>query len=333
MNPPNILVNLPPGFFTQPSLEPVFARLAQLGSVRKTSHNTPDEIRADLAEADAVIMWSWPLLDEAMLRASRVRYLGFLDVTQRGAQIALAHGVPVSISRGGFSPAVAEMALALALNLLRGVSDYHAAMRTGAEPWVARFPDDIAPRERELTGRRVGIVGFGAVGRRLAELLAPFRCALCVVDPFVPAETLEQAGATRVELPELLRTAEVIVLCAASNPGSRKMITASELDLLQPGAVFINVARAALVDTDALVQRLARGDISAAIDVFDEEPLASAHPLRACRNAYLTPHRAGGLMASVYRTVDWLVDDLEAVLAGNPRRYALTERMLSSLDA
>lgn len=330
----NLLVNLPSGFFSEPVLEPIWGRLAALGDVRRTSSNTADEIRADLAWAEAVLMWSWPVLDDALLaQAPRLRFLGKLDISQRGARAALARRIPVSLSRGGFSPAVAEFALGLMLNLLRRQSAYHAAMRVADEPWVRAFPTEIDARERELTGARVGIIGFGGVGRRLGELLQPFRPELRVCDPFVPQELLARAGATRVELRELLAESDVVVLCAASNPGTRRLVGEAEIALLRPDAVFVNVARAALVDTDALVARLRRGDLCAAIDVFDWEPLPADHPLRTLPNAFLTPHRAGGLKRSVERIIGWLVDDLEAHLAGRPLRYPLVEAMVAGLDA
>jgi Phosphoglycerate dehydrogenase and related dehydrogenases len=330
----DILVNLPEGFFVHPDLADTFARLGRLGDVRKTSHNRAEEIAADLARAEAVLMWSWPLLTDDLLDAApRLRYRGHLDINQAGAKIALTRSVPVSVSRAGFSPAVSEMALALILNSLRRVSDYHAAMRTGEETWVKAFPGDIDRRERELTGRPVGIVGFGRVGQRLAQLLAPFGCPLLVVDPYVPDAVLARfEGARRVELPEMLEMSDVVVLCAASNEGTRHLLGREEIARLRPDAVLVNVARAALVDTEALAERLRRGDLFAALDVFDKEPLEADSPLRGLPNAYLTPHRAGGVIASVQRCVGWLVDDLEAVLAGRPQQYPLTEGMLPSLD-
>lgn len=328
-----ILVNLPPGFFKHPMLEPIWARLRTLGEVRMRSHNTSEEIAPDLSWPDVVLMWSWPwLTDELLDRAPQLKLVAQLDVARTPAQVALRRGLPISHGRWAFSPAVAELALALMLNLLRRVSDYHAQMRTGAEPWVRAFPDDVDVRERQLTGRPVGIVGFGQIGRRLAELLGPFKCPLSVYDPFVPTDVLEGYGATRLELGELFERNDVVVLCAASNSGTRKLIGADELGKLRPGGIFINVCRAALVDTEALLARLRRGDVLAAIDVFDKEPLPADHPLRALPNAYLTPHRGGGVMESVQRILTWLIDDIEAFLAGRPRQYPLTERMLNALD-
>jgi phosphoglycerate dehydrogenase-like enzyme len=126
---------------------------------------------------------------------------------------------------------------------------------------------------------------------------------------------------------------EIVVLCAASNSGTRHLIDKAIIDRLPPHAVFVIVARAALVDTDALVARLRRGDLFAAIDVFDAEPLPKDAALRSLPNAYLTPHRAGGIWESLQRNIDWLIDDLEAHLQGRPRKYAVTPAMIPSLDA
>ncbi len=330
----NLLMNLPSGFFATPVLRPALRRLARIAKVRKRSHNTAAEIERDLAWADAVIMWSWPMLtDELLDKAPRLKLAGHIDIGQQGARVELARGLAASVSRRGFSPAVAEMALGLTLCTLRRISDYHAAMRRGKEAWVARFPDDIPAEERQLTGRPVGVVGFGGVGRRFAELLAPFRCTVRVYDPFLPVGLAEELGAQQVPLRELLKKSEIVVLCAASNPGTRRLLGSREIAALMPNALLVNVARAALVDTDALVARLRKGDLHAAVDVFDREPLPKDSPLRKLPNAYLTPHRAGGLLESVARIVDWLVDDLEAHLAGRPRAHALTEKMVPSLDA
>src|SRR5262249_51573086 len=158
--------------------------------------------------------------------------------------------------------------------------------------------------------------GFGAVGRRYAELLAPFRCTIRVCDPFLPAEVAEKAGVRLVKLPDLLKHSDVVTLCAASNSGSRHLLGKRELNLLRPRAVFINRAGAALVDTAALLARLKKNDLCAAIDVFDREPLEKSAALRKLPNVFLTPHRAGGLLASVQRAMDMLVSDLESHLAG-----------------
>jgi phosphoglycerate dehydrogenase-like enzyme len=136
-----------------------------------------------------------------------------------------------------------------------------------------------------------------------------------------------------MELSELIRHSELVVLCAASNAGTKHLIGAKQLKLFKKDSVLINVARAALVDTHALVARLKKNDMFAAVDVFDKEPLEKNAALRKLPNAFLTPHRAGGLYESVERIIGYLVDDLEAHWAGLPRKHPLTENMIPALDA
>ncbi len=329
----NLLINLPTGFFQTRQLAPVWDRLSEFADVTRTSCNSAEEILPDLEKADAVLMWSWPRLTPELLdQCPRLKISANIDISQTGARTLLERGIPISVSRRGFSPAVSEMALALILATLRRTSNYHAAMWQGTEKWVTKFPDDIDAEERQLTGRKVGIIGFGAVGQRLAELLVPFKCPLQIYDPYLPEAISTRFGVQNVPLEQLVTDAEVVVLSAAANPGSKYLLEKAHLEALQKGAVLVNVARASLVDSDALLARLKRGDLYAALDVFDKEPLEGDAELRSLPNVYLTPHRAGGIMESVVRIIAYLADDLRAFHDGSERRYSLSEAMLPSLD-
>lgn len=115
-------------------------------------------------------------------------------------------------------------------------------------------------------------------------------------------------------------------LCAANTYEARHLIGRHEINALRRNAVLVNVGRAWLVDTAALVKRLRKGDLIAMLDVFDKEPLAKNSPLRKLPNAYLTPHRAGGIVESVHRGLDMLVSDLEAFLDGREMTCALDSK-------
>lgn len=332
---PNLLVNLPASFHQAACLAPVFERLRTLGTLRQSSHNSADEIADDLAWADAVFMWAWPGLDpEQLAAAAPIQFIGHLDMSQRMARAELEAGIAVSLSKGGWSPAVAEMALTLILAGLRRTSNYHADAWQGKESWskAMTLPTDVDPCERELTGMTVGIVGLGQVGRRLAEFLQPFRVDLRVVDPYVPEDVIAGFNGQRVEIDAMIADCDVVALCAAANEGTSRLFHADRIAALRPGAVFVNVARAMLVDYDALEERLRRGDLYAALDVFEEEPLPKDSPLRGLPNAYLSPHRAGGLHSSIRRVVEYLVDDYEALQTGRERRHALTTERIETLD-
>ncbi|MGE5598828.1 MAG: NAD(P)-dependent oxidoreductase, partial [Bacteroidota bacterium] len=281
---PRLLINLPAGFFAAPQLAPVFARLASGVEVRQTSHDTQEQILADLAWAEAVIMWAWPNLTVDLLsQAPALRFAGFINATQTTVRACLARGIIVSEARRGWSQAVAEMALGLILSGLRRLSDYHAAMRTGDEKWVRDFPLDIDPLERELTGSTVGIAGFGGIGRRLAEFLRPFQVELLVHDPYLDHETAIQYGAYACGMAELARRSDVVVLCAANNEGARHLLGRAEIMALKPHSLLVNVGRSILVEMKALTERLQRGDLLAMLDVFDCEPLERDSPLRQLR--------------------------------------------------
>lgn len=330
--PLRVLVNLPAGFFRTPQLEPIWQRLEAIAEVRKTSHDTPEQIHDDLAWAQAVIMWAWPTLDPQMLAdASDLKFAGHINLGAETARNELAAGLTVSELRHGWSPAVAELALTLLLAGLRKTSAYHIAMRHGDEDWIEDMPADVDPQERQLTGRTVGIVGLGGIGRRLAELLAPFRVNLLACDPYVPDEVLAAHGARRAEVSELAREAEAIILCAANTAEAKHLLGREQIQAMRPDAVLVNIGRSSLVDMDALQDRLSRGELIAMLDVFETEPLPADHPLRKLPNAFLTPHRGGGIMESMTRILSALIDDLEHWRDSQPLDYPVTEQTLHCL--
>lgn len=330
---PRLLINLPPTFFIHPQLVTHFKHITKLASeLRKTSHNTTAEIMADLPWAEAALMWAWPAFGAPELDACPdLKFLGQINSTQKHVKACLAKGIAISEARHCWSPAVAEMALTLMLSGLRQTSAFHLQMRSGTEPWVVDFPKDIDPRERQLTGRTVGLIGFGGIGQRLAQLLQPFHVTLRIYDPYLPDAIAKQYDARPVPVIELVKESEVVVLCAANNEGTRNLIGAEEIDHLCANAVFVNVGRSMLVDMPALQQRIEKGDLIAMLDVFENEPLEREHPLRRLSNAYLTPHRSGGIMESVDRALAMLADDLDAFIQGEPLKYGVTEKMLPSL--
>jgi phosphoglycerate dehydrogenase-like enzyme len=329
----NLLVNLPEGFYRLESLKPYFARLEKRAELRKKSHDTSEEISDDLAWADAVIMWSWPTLtDKVLKKAPNLKFAGHITITREGAGAEIAAGLTISEARHGFSPAVSEMALGLILNSLRKISGYNSAMRNGTEQWVRSFPDEaIDPLERQLTGRNVGIVGFGRIGQRLAELLRPFDVKILAYDPYLPAIAAEKYYAELAPLEKLAEKSEIVVLCAANNPGTENLFSRKYVYLLRKNSILVNVGRASLIDMKALSERLEKEEIIAAIDVFDVEPLAVDSHLRKLKNAYLTPHRAGGIYESIERIIEMLADDFEAFLDGKALKYRIDEKNVSAL--
>jgi len=185
---------------------------------------------------------------------------------------------------------VAEMAMALMLTLVRRLPDYNAEMRAG----VVKTNEYVSCGET-VRGRKVGLIGFGRIGRAFAQLIEPFGVELLVSDPYCTAETVGTHGGRLSDLDELLRSCSVVVLAAGLTPESRNLLDQRRLGSIKDGAYLINVARGGLVDMDALLAELRTGRLTAALDVTDpSEPLSPDHELRRLPNVLLTPHIAAG---------------------------------------
>jgi phosphoglycerate dehydrogenase-like enzyme len=128
----------------------------------------------------------------------------------------------------------------------------------------------------------------------------------------------------------VLRESDVVVCLAPLTPATRRMLGKRELELLQPGSVFVNVARGAIVDPDALLERLQRGDVVAALDVFDPEPIPAGSPFRQMANVFLTPHLEGTTVESWPRVFSLMVDDLERFFDGHETLYELNPRTIAN---
>ncbi|MCI1748810.1 MAG: hydroxyacid dehydrogenase [Acidipropionibacterium sp.] len=201
-------------------------------------------------------------------------------------------------------------------------------------PWLARGARDLLDPQTRADGvlelsnwhRRIGIIGFSRVGRAVLEALAqPFlrrtmAPRLLVADPYADAARVAEAGAELVGLDELLGRSDVVSLHAPNTPETRGMIGAREFSLMPDGATFINTARGALVDHDALLAECSSGRLSAILDVTDPEPLPADSPLLNCPGIVITPHVAGSLGTEIDRMADGALDELERLVAGRPPR-------------
>jgi phosphoglycerate dehydrogenase-like enzyme len=229
-------------------------------------------------------------------------------------EACFARGIHVLVASPAFAPAVAEAALGMALDLCRGITAADRAMRAGAEVYGLESNRDAFL----LHGADVGVIGAGALGRRLLALLAPFGCRVRVHDPWLPDLRVRELGGEPAGLDALLRASRVVFVLAAATSDNAAMLGARELDLLPDGACVVLASRAAVADVGALVERAAAGRLRAAIDVWPEEPLAADDPARAADGLLLSAHRTGG-MPEAFRAIGELaVGDLELVLRGLP---------------
>lgn len=222
-------------------------------------------------------------------------------------------GIAVCGTTSRSTPPV-ELTWALVLGLVRHLGAESTAFREGG-PWQSTVGVDLA-------GATLGVVGLGKIGRRVADIGGAFGMDVLGWSPHLTDERAAEAGASRAgSLAELMAAADVVTLHLVLSDSTRGLVGEAELGAMRPSAYLVNTSRAGLVDTDALVDALRAGRIAGAgLDVFDEEPLPTDHPLRSLPQVLATPH-LGYVTADNYRTYfAEAVEDIAAWLAGTPTR-------------
>src|SRR5689334_132810 len=239
---PNVLVLASDVLFQHFLSDASLRRLDEVASwTRSALREDSPELRSEIADAD-VLMTTWhsPFITADMLgQHPRVKLIAHCggEVKSRVAEDVF-ETVTITNAADPMARGVAEMALALMLTLVRRIPDYAAEMRSG----VSRTNEYVSEGET-LFGRRVGIVGFGRIGRAFAKLLQPLGVEILVSDPYATAESVAASGAKLVPLDELVHECSVVVLCAALTPETQGMFDKHRLSLLRDGAYLINVAR------------------------------------------------------------------------------------------
>jgi phosphoglycerate dehydrogenase-like enzyme len=269
---------------------------------------------------------------EVLTAAPRLRMIGDTHGDRFAARVDVAaaeqRGVVVVDTTNGSSDPVSEWALALAMIGLRNAGALFRRIIAGELLWPDRtvFLEDPGYLRGELTGKTVGLIAVGNVGRRLLELLQAFHVHVLAYDPGAPDVLANAYDIDLTDLDTVLSESDVVINLVPLTAATTKLLGAREFELLQPGSVFVNVSRGAVVDTEALIERLRRGDIIACLDVVDPEPLPTGSPLRSMPNVFLTPHIAGVTDAAEFRFFALMVDEVVRVLSGYRPRFRLLPR-------
>ncbi len=229
-------------------------------------------------------------------------------------------GIVVSSASGVLADQVSEHALGLAIACTRRLPLF---LNQQARREFVRRPT------RDLTGATVGIVGLGGVGRRLAEVLTPFRVRILATDwyPVRRPPEVDFLGDPS-SLPDVLAAVDILFLCAPLTEHTRGMIDAAALARMKPGSILINVARGRLVDEAALAAVLESGHLdSAALDVTPEEPPAASSPLWTAPRLIITPHVAGQSGRRIDAMTDFFCDNLRRYIRGERLRNLVDKRL------
>lgn len=231
-------------------------------------------------------------------------------------QACVERGIWVITPASAFASPVAEASLAMALDLARGVTAADRDFRQGVERYGLEGNEETF----RFAGAPVGLIGFGDLGRELRELIRPFRNTVRVFDPWLPNEIIERLDCEPSTLEEVLRESQVVFVFASVTSENQGFIGAKEFAIMRPGAAFLLMSRAAVVDFPAMIEAAQSGRIKVATDVFPDEPVAADDPVRQANGVLLSAHRTGGTRDAFYALGSMAVADAELIMKGLPPR-------------
>jgi D-3-phosphoglycerate dehydrogenase len=205
-------------------------------------------------------------------------------------QKAKEYGIKVTNAKGGNATPVAELTVGLILGIMRNIPYLNNSLRRGN--WDRLMG-------HELTGKSLGLLGFGEIAQGVAKKLQGFELKICAFDKYPNFEKAQQLGVTMMEMADVLKSCDVISLHLPSFKETYHILGKDQFAMMKPGAYFINTARGVLVDEKALCEALKSGRLAAAaLDVYEEEPARPTNPLFKLDNVICTPHTA----AETYET-------------------------------
>jgi phosphoglycerate dehydrogenase-like enzyme/predicted dehydrogenase len=337
-------------------------RFVSLEDIRDSAAQRPDIVAAILGRGSSALPAD--IMDK--LPHLAVVGIVALSLARHEPEALLARGVRLLNGSAAYAESVAEFALGLAILGRRRAFLSHGVMRAGGwgtvpraagfkgmldraarglrpavkaaglesfllSLWKAAAPivgvwEQSALRARDLQGATVGLVGWGANARAFAERLGRVQAQVLVYSEHAAQDDIRRGGAVPASLTEVL-AADIVSLHRGLTASTRHCLGAAELARLRPGTVLINVARGALIEPNALLARLKRGDIFACLDTYEEEPLVGSHPLRRLPNVFLTAHIAGGSPDNYAAAAVEVVRKVSAHLADDLTETISAERL------
>jgi phosphoglycerate dehydrogenase-like enzyme len=291
-------------------------RLGALGALTRTTPGAEADAAARLDADILVTGWGSAPLPAHSADAGRIRLIAHSAGTVRRLvpKSLLGDGIRLTHASAGMARSVAETALYFTLGLLRSLHGVDQAMR-GQRDWRQAESFGLG---RTVAGTRIGVIGASRVGRVYIELVRALGATVVVHDPYLSEEEAEQLGVDTVPLDMLLRTCPVVALHAPVTDETRGMLSAERLAMIPDGGILVNTARSALLDSAALSATLRAGRLSAALDVFDDEPLPGDSELWDLPNVVLTPHIAGATLHSRQLQGKIVVEEIERHVQGLP---------------
>lgn len=293
-----------------------FSGFAAYGTVIRYGLTEPERAAERIRGADIVLCNKTPMTREVLEKAENLKYIGLFATGWNNVdtEYAKERGIVVTNVPGYSTDGVAQLTFSYILALYSRIYDYKNSVQCGEwikSPTFSYFPYPITL----LSGKTIGIVGFGAIGKAVAGIARAFGMRVLVHTRTIR----EESGVEFVDFDTLLRESDIVSLHCPLNVQSEGMMNADAFSKMKDGAVFINTARGPLVDENALRSALDSGKLlGAGLDVLTKEPMAEDCPLFGAENCIITPHIAWAALETRKRLVEAVEKNLAAYLGGNP---------------
>ncbi len=281
---------------------------------------TQEEILNTIHEYDAWVVRSRSRATAPILeKADKLRVIGRAGVGIDNVDVDAAskRGIIVMNTPGGNTISTAEHAISMMMAIARKIPAADASMKAGK--W-----DKKAFMGVELRGKTLGVLGLGRIGQEVCKRMKAFSMDILAYDPFVSPEVMKQLGVEPGTVDEICKSADFITIHTPLSPETKKLINAERLATMKKTCRIVNCARGGIVDEEALAEALTAGTIAgAALDVFENEPIATDHPLRDVANVILTPHIAASTVEAQENVAIQVANQIVDVLLNNNITNAL----------
>ena len=218
-------------------------------------------------------------------------------------------GIQVIATSPVFSKPVAEIALGMTLSLLRNIHIAHSDFIKGKE----KYGLESNLKASLLSGKKIGLLGFGDLAKSLYPLLLPFTKDINVYDPWIPKMKIKKLGFKTISLSKMFENCEIIYVLATVTTNNKNFIDKKLLKKMKPNSCFVLMSRAAVVNFKDLVNQIKKGSIFVATDVFPEEPVPKNSSLRKIKNILFSAHRAGALKSAFFNMGDIVLKDMSLI--------------------
>lgn len=289
----------------------------RFGTVTVYGLTAPDEVAERIESADIVLCNKTPMTADNMKNAKNLKFIGLFATGFNNIDLNFtdSHGITVCNVPGYSTDAVAQQTFALILETVNRTHDYNDLVAKG--DWIKSRTFSFFPLPMlELSGKTIGIVGYGSIGQRVADIAKAFGMKVLVYK----RHPINDNSVTQVTLDELLRKSDIVSLHCPLNADSADMMTRESFSKMKQGAIFINTARGGLVDEHALKEALISGHLlGAGLDVLRQEPMAADCPLLGLKTCIITPHVAWAGLETRRRLMGIVESNIEAFLNGTPK--------------